>query len=81
MSETETAPFPWVSVTERLPTDERDVLIYGDWSGGKWFAGFYDTKEREWWAKNSFKFDAIETQVYGVTHWAYVPPPQNSTPV
>ena len=51
----------WVSVTERLPEDSGDYLVYD--SCGNIFQNFYGTVVRRWSARNGM-----------VTHWMPLPP-------
>lgn len=55
----------WISVKERLPEEERDVVLYG--SRGIFF-GWLSSEESE-----SPKFCSFDSEIYGVTHWMPLP--------
>jgi hypothetical protein len=61
---------PWVSVKERLPKHDNDVLMVVDGVEGKFiYIGHYN---RWWWLDDS--------TTYNVTHWQPLPePPETIT--
>ena len=60
----------WVSVEDRLPEHEKEVLFY---SYGDYFAGFYCHCEKEWYfgsEKNPHEYSRTP-----ITHWMPLPEP------
>ena len=62
-------PNSWISVDDRLPDDDRDVLVFDD---GFFLTGGYNKKEKRWEAS----WDWCES-IHSVTHWMPLPEPPN----
>lgn len=60
----------WVSVEDRLPENNNNVLIYANKTGEKIEVAFYDDEDKEWAGLNSFWLPYI-------THWMPLPSPPN----
>jgi hypothetical protein len=65
----------WISVRDRLPSRDRDVLAYiaqhrqvvvAQWDGATWNINDYDLDEAEW-----YLFEAPAP----ITHWQALPAP------
>ena len=55
----------WISVKDRLPEDDRNVLVYDDHDIQFWVA-WHDESNNKWYTQEG-------DRVYGVTHWMPLP--------
>lgn len=55
----------WISVKDRLPEDDRNVLVYDDHDIQFWVA-WHDECHNNWYTQEG-------ERVYGVTHWMWLP--------
>jgi hypothetical protein len=62
----------WIPVTEKLPDEQQDVLIWFDRCGGDKDIGWYSTKRKAWFVR-SWLLN------YNVTHWMPLPEPPKET--
>lgn len=60
----------WISVSERLPEEGQEVLVYVQDDDLFWLVGFYDQK----WIENVGILE--EHEVDNVSHWKPILPPQ-----
>lgn len=58
----------WVSVEDRLPENNDNVLIYANKTGEKIEIAFYNDDDKEWQGLNSFWLPYV-------THWQPLPSP------
>ena len=57
----------WISVKDRLPEDDRNVLVYDDHDIQFWVA-WHDECHNNWYTQEG-------ESVYGVSHWMPLPQP------
>lgn len=55
----------WISVKDKLPEDDRNVLVYDDHDIQFWVA-WHDECHNNWYTQEG-------DRVYGVTHWMPLP--------
>jgi hypothetical protein len=55
----------WISAKDRLPEDDRNVLVYDDHDIQFWVA-WHDECHNNWYTQEG-------DRVYGVTHWMPLP--------
>lgn len=73
----------WISVNDRLPPHNVDVLVYRPIMASKilvtHYDGYYGEDDGEWhegWARYAYNLDGD----FVITHWAYLPePPKEDT--
>lgn len=57
----------WFSVKEKLPEDDRNVLVYDD-NDDELYIAWYEEYNNRWYSQES-------ERLYGVTHWMPLPEP------
>ena len=65
----------WISVDERLPEPNVEVLCAGQGLGAPFVTCcYYDEEQKGWWTIRTHWTDAVDSQQYP-THWMPLPPP------
>jgi hypothetical protein len=62
--------YKWISLKERLPMEQRRVIIYGA-EGDSWWVEMAYLKDNEW------RMDNQHFPVEEATHWMPLPEPPN----
>jgi hypothetical protein len=55
----------WFSVKEKLPEDDRNVLVYDD-NDDEFYIAWHEEYNNRWYSQKS-------ERLYGVTHWMWLP--------